>query len=215
MSSNTPRQRSFPRTCLHCRTKSVVQVHISRDFEVKHDGKLYPVAVHNVPAERCSSCGNVTLGSEVDTCIDAALRDHLNLLAPEQIRANRKLLGLTQAQLAELICCAGETLSRWETGALVQSRGADRLLRAFFGLPELRAFLTAMEHDRSLGVNVVHAPPANFEVPRLNTKCGFGASRLHRKLPARNAIGPGFSRTLSETSGPIEYLAEHTYVNAA
>jgi putative zinc finger/helix-turn-helix YgiT family protein len=193
----------------------VVQVHISHDFEVKHDGKLYPISIHNAPAERCSSCGNVTFGSDVDTSIDAALRDHLGLLTPEQIRANRKLLNLTQAQLAELICCAGETLSRWETGAIVQSRGADRLLRAFFGLPELRAFFTSMEHDRSLGAEVVFSSPTSLEVPRLNTKCGFMASRLHRKLLPTNTAGLGSSSMLSETSDPIEHHSEHKYANAA
>jgi YgiT-type zinc finger domain-containing protein len=70
--------RSFPRTCLHCRTKSVVQTQVTHDFEVLHKGQLHNLTVTNVPAERCNSCGNVTFGSDIDTHIDAALHQHLS-----------------------------------------------------------------------------------------------------------------------------------------
>ncbi len=128
---------------------------IDREFDVKHDGKQYTMPVRDLQVERCDSCGEVTLGVESDDRIDAALREHLGLLTPAQIRHNRKALRLTQAQLAEFIGCASETLSRWENGAIVQSRGADRLLRAYFALPSLRSFLATVELDRTLGTCVI------------------------------------------------------------
>jgi hypothetical protein len=38
---------------------------------------------------------------------------------------------------------ADATLSRWETGAQIQQRSMDRLLRGFFFVPEFRRFLGA------------------------------------------------------------------------
>lgn len=148
-------RRAFPRTCVCCGSKSVQPSLIDREFDVKHDGRHHHVMVRDLPVEQCASCKEVTLGSDSDEYVDAALREHLGLLPPERIRSNRIRLGMTQVQLAEQIGCASETLSRWENGALVQSRGADRLLRAYFAMPSLRAFFVAVEQDRQLGSFVV------------------------------------------------------------
>lgn len=148
-------RRTFPRTCVCCGSKSVQPALIDREFDVKHDGKQYTVSVRDLEVERCESCGEVTLGVDADDRIDASLREQLGFLTPAQIRRNRKVLGLTQTQLAESIGCASETLSRWENGAIVQSRGADRLLRAYFALPSLRTFLATVELDPTLGACVI------------------------------------------------------------
>jgi len=141
-----------------CGKKAVQAATIDRSFDVKHDSKPYTVMVHTMPIERCVECGEYTLGSDSDECIDAALRKQLGLLMPETIRANRKQLKQTQEQLASAVGCASETLSRWENGVLVQSCGADRLLRAYFALPALRAFFAELEIDRNLGAHVLVVP---------------------------------------------------------
>ncbi|MCX5688601.1 MAG: hypothetical protein NTV94_02195 [Planctomycetota bacterium] len=84
MPQQAPRPvRSFPRTCLHCRTKSVVQTQVNRDFEVLHAGILHPLTLTNIPAERCGTCGNITFGTDdIDTHIDAALHQHLTNTPP-------------------------------------------------------------------------------------------------------------------------------------
>jgi DNA-binding transcriptional regulator YiaG len=61
------------------------------------------------------------------------LREQLGLLSAQQIRTNREQLGLTQRGLAEHLVVAVATISRWETGALTQSRAMDRYLRLYFG----------------------------------------------------------------------------------
>jgi len=40
--------------------------------------------------------------------------------------------------MAELLGVAKETISRWETGALIQSRAMDNLLRLFFESEDVR-----------------------------------------------------------------------------
>ena len=43
-----------------------------------------------------------------------------------------------EKQLAYLLGLAEATISRWETGAQIQQRSLDNLLRIFFGFPEVR-----------------------------------------------------------------------------
>jgi DNA-binding transcriptional regulator YiaG len=79
--------------------------------------------------------------------ISNALRQQLRLLTPEQIRANRDALGLTQPELAGMLGIAVATLSRWETGAQIQQRAMDRLLRVTFAFEVVRE---ALQDDRTL-----------------------------------------------------------------
>jgi putative zinc finger/helix-turn-helix YgiT family protein len=65
----------------------------------------------------------------------------LGLLTPTEIRAARERLGLNQQQLQELLGLGGNTLSRWETGHVYQSRSLDALLRIVFNVPEALAFV--------------------------------------------------------------------------
>ena len=48
---------------------------------------------------------------------------------------------LTQKLLADHLGIAESTLSRWETGAQIQQRAFDKLLRLYFDVPEARRHL--------------------------------------------------------------------------
>ena len=48
---------------------------------------------------------------------------------------------MSQQELAEQLGVAKETISRWETGAMIQSRAMDNLLRLFFESEEARTLL--------------------------------------------------------------------------
>jgi putative zinc finger/helix-turn-helix YgiT family protein len=142
---STPPKRRFPRTCLSCNEKQVVQAVIDRIVEVKYDGSIHRVAVNGMPVERCDHCGAVSIGLDGDDAINAALREQLGLLSPAEIRACRKSLSLTQKQLAAELMCAEESISRWESGAVIQSRSYDRLMRAFFCVPAVRSLFEALD----------------------------------------------------------------------
>jgi DNA-binding transcriptional regulator YiaG len=90
--------------------------------------------------------------NDADSQISDALRAQLALLAPSQIRQNREQLALSQRVLAEHLGVAVETISRWENGAIVQSRAMDRYLRLYFGVPAARTAL--VEHAPSFGAHV-------------------------------------------------------------
>jgi hypothetical protein len=125
---------------------------VARDIQKNHDGRVYDLHIADLPAVQCSACGEVYFSSESDERISAALREHLGLLTPEQLRTNLAALHLTQKEAADRIGVAPETMSRWLSGAMIQSRAMDNLLRGFFGCSELRGHLSAAIIDRSFGV---------------------------------------------------------------
>lgn len=222
MAHSKSSRRSFPRTCACCGARAVQPSRIDRAFEVKHDGKHYSVMVRELPAEKCQACKEVTLGGDLDEHVNAALRDHLGLLTPEQIRSNRVTLAMTQAQLSEQIGCASETLSRWENGALIQSRGADRLLRAYFAMPSLRAFFVALDQDRQLGSDVISGVRwALAEFPATGSVLSHVQPLPKRATCAKKPVPPtprgSDSATSSASSNPCEYprLAKYNDATAA
>lgn len=54
---------------------------------------------------------------------------HLGVLAPREIRELRERHGLSRAELEQLTGFGEASIKRWETGALIQNKSADRFLR--------------------------------------------------------------------------------------
>jgi putative zinc finger/helix-turn-helix YgiT family protein len=148
------RDKPFPWRCLQCLKRDVFPATIPYTAEVNHDGRLYQVELAALVIPRCRACGELVFSGQVDEQITAALRAQLRLLTPAQIREGRTTLGLMQRELAERLGVAEATISRWETGTLIQSRAMDNLLRAYFALPELRAALRGPEQDPQFGTVV-------------------------------------------------------------
>lgn len=59
----------------------------------------------------------------------AAIRDEEGLLLPEEIRAIREGLGLSQADFERLLGVGPKTVVRWEKGTVFQNKATDALLR--------------------------------------------------------------------------------------
>jgi transcriptional regulator with XRE-family HTH domain len=71
---------------------------------------------------------------------------------PSQITEGRKRLKLTQAELANYLKVAEESINRWEKGRQIQQRSLDLLLRAFFNLPEFQRFLDFHAAQKKIAV---------------------------------------------------------------
>lgn len=127
--------RPYPWTCGNCAQKRVQPVVQDYSTQFKHDGKLHELVIHNLPIPTCENCGTKQFSLEQNDRITQALREKVGLLSPEEIRRQRTALNLNQEQLAECIGAAKESISRWETGALIQSASTDKLLRMFFKHP--------------------------------------------------------------------------------
>jgi putative zinc finger/helix-turn-helix YgiT family protein len=131
------------KTCPECLKKTMTLVTDRYCDEVKYDGKAYPVDLPAIQFFRCSDCGSIILPDEADKAVGIELRRVAGLLMPDEIKANRKRLNLTQRQLAEALGTAEETICRWETGGQIQQRALDKFLRTFFEFPSVRDRLTS------------------------------------------------------------------------
>jgi len=121
------------------------------DAEIRHDGRLYTFTVPRLDMPVCQACGQKVFTEQVDEQLNAALRSHLYLLAPEEIRCALDRVGMTQKQATDRLGIAEGTLSRWLTGTQIQSRAMDNLLRVFFAFPQVRDALRGDSQDPELG----------------------------------------------------------------
>lgn len=212
MTTHRPNARPYPRRCHACREVAVHRAEERRTVEAKYDGTQYTLTVPAFPLSRCARCGATTVGHDSDEAINRALRDHVGLLHPHEIRANRNALGLTQQQLAERLGWAPETVCRAETGAVIQSRAYDRILRAFFHLPVLRYFYEALRTNPSWGRMVTIAADETWlsEGPALAAWLGQVFERTdERRLSEWSAFAEIFAAMrLASWSAPINVCAD-------
>lgn len=141
------RTKPFPWRCPACAKKAVQPAEVAYTARVKHDGRLYEVEVPALHCARCESCGELVLGADSDEQIVRALREELRLLQPDEIRSQREALGLTQKRLGERLGVAQETISRWESGLVIQSRASDNLMRLYFTQSGVRDALAERERE--------------------------------------------------------------------
>jgi putative zinc finger/helix-turn-helix YgiT family protein len=147
-----PREKPFPRHCPECGRAKVRPTTIPYDAEVKHDGRLYTFHIPTLRVNKCAACGEILFTNFTDDQISQALRDHLSLLSPEQIREGLRELGLKQKELGDRIGVAPETISRWIGGTHIQSRAMDNLMRLFFAFDNVRSALSSTVPDQNLGI---------------------------------------------------------------
>ncbi len=150
-----PRARPFPWRCSDCFTHTVVPTVIDYTATVKQDGVVHELHLPGIEVPRCSTCGSLTITTAVDELVNDALRSKLRLLTPAQMRNGIEKLGLKQQELADRLGVAAETISRWVTGAIIQSRAMDNYLRVYFAVPEARAVLRGANQDPELGTPAV------------------------------------------------------------
>ena len=133
--------KATQRKCLHCREHAVSPETLKTyTADLEHDGRSYHVELNDFDVLKCSNCGAMLLDDDANDRLFDALRAAAQLLTPSEIRGHRGALDLTQRELANYLQISESTVSRWETGAQLQQRVMDQLLRAFFTLPELRRF---------------------------------------------------------------------------
>lgn len=135
--------KPYPWRCPKCLKREVCPSTIEYTTRVKYEGRLYDVTIPEFVVPTCGVCGELVFCNDTDERITRALREKLGLLHPDEIRTGRAELGLTQKALAKQIGVAQETISRWESGLLIQSRAMNNLLNLYFNLPNVRDVLGA------------------------------------------------------------------------
>lgn len=144
--------RPFPWTCHECGKATVDMATIQYDAEVRHDGRLHTFPVPDLVLPVCQSCGARVFTSEVDRQINLALRKHIGLLTPHQIREAITRIGQSQATVARHLGIAQESLSRWVNDVQIQNKSMDTCLRVYFAFPAIRAVLADQRQMAGLGL---------------------------------------------------------------
>lgn len=158
-----------PVQCANCRQhtllKSILPTYAT---EVEHDGRKYPIELTDFSVLRCQNdtCGTIVLDDDASERLDEALRAKAGLLTPAQIRQGREVLGLNQKDAAQYLRISVSTLCRWETGAQIQQRAMDGLLRVFFKSAEARRILGVPESRLDASVNLENLVDRLDFVPR-------------------------------------------------
>lgn len=145
------KQMNEKRRCDVCGQRTLEYVCKPYEYTLTHDGRG-PFTIR-IPDLEVIACRNSECRPEHpdDTIIidEAATRRitvetyrQLGLLTPDEMRQKRLALGLTQQQLQRQLGLGGNTLSRWESGHVFQSRALDRFLRSFFGCHDVQTYLS-------------------------------------------------------------------------
>ena len=139
----------FDCPCPTCGQGELLLETISHEAEIKHDGRLHTFTIPHLHVKKCNACGEVFFDATSHDEISQALREHLSLLSPQQIRDHLNVLGLMQKTFAERIRVAPETVSRWLSGTYIQSCAMDELMRMFFDREEAKC-------DKHGGATLLH-----------------------------------------------------------
>jgi putative zinc finger/helix-turn-helix YgiT family protein len=183
------------RRCHVCRQKSLRREKRPFEYEVSHDGRP-PVRIR-IPDLEVIVCTNPDCHPEHPD--DATIEDdaaiwritvetyrQLGLLTPQEIKAGRERLGLSQQGLAELLGLGGNSLSRWEKGRVYQSRSSDRLLRIVFEVPEALGHLKQNRRGEAFSSD---RKRVKFQYLDIDGGAGEDGSGLESFTPAKFLAG--------------------------
>lgn len=118
--------------------------------------------VEGVTRRICAACGEVMMTADQIEREDAELRRlyraRHGLLAPEELAATRRALGLTQKEMEHVLGVSSPSVSRWETGSRVQPAYVDALYQVMREVPGAAAFLM---QRAGVSSRVIEGPPVS------------------------------------------------------
>lgn len=135
-----------PRKCYPCRLarRGGIMEHVvlpTYTTQLEHDNCQYHITVKNIPMCRCNVCGELqTPDTSFDLIVDE-MRRMANLLTPDEVKAGREKLGLSEEEFGDIFNIGKATVERWERGGQIFNRATSDLMRVMFTLPETVAVL--------------------------------------------------------------------------
>ena len=84
----------------------------------------------DIPVEHCLSCGEMLVGRDGEIARHEAVCRYLGRLTPADIKSIRKRNSMTQDQFAKALSVGEASVKRWETGASLQNRATDQVIRS-------------------------------------------------------------------------------------
>jgi len=119
---------SSNRRCPDCGKGLLVARQIDETFEFDLGEEKIEVHAKNVPIEQCDHCGIQLSGPEAAKVHHEAVCRAAGFLTPQEIKALRDGLSLSQEKFARLLGLGIATISRMERGRLLPNRSSDNLL---------------------------------------------------------------------------------------
>ena len=105
-----------------------------RDYEVvipTADGQRVAERIPiKVPMEWDPDLQEWLITPEAEELLESTKARHMGLVMPEELRALRDQLELTQSEMGDLLCIGEKTWTRWESGRQRPSQSLNLLLRA-------------------------------------------------------------------------------------
>lgn len=134
----------YPNRCAECGGAIVASLDDVL-FEVRGESVPVPGIEHGL----CRECGEEYFSLESAERLQREairLSKHARgLLSPDEIRALRRSLGLSQAAFEDLLGVGPKTVIRWEKGTVYQSATTDRLMRLIRAMPDVASLLESGE----------------------------------------------------------------------
>ena len=164
-------------TCAVCNSEKANKVW--KEFSATYNQT--PISIPGAEMYECASCGERFFTPDQAKAVSLAVKRQARfgagLLAPEEITAIRRRLGLTQSKLEQLFGLGSKVVTRWETGRVVQSKMADVALRLLDLDPENLTRLRLLRDESShadawkgLGLEETNGPEG---LPRDLSKAQF------------------------------------------
>ncbi len=130
--------------------------------------------------------------------IDDTKARHMGLLLPEELKALRERLGMTQHEIAELLEIGEKSWSRWESGRHRPSRSMNLLLRALA--------------ERRLDTVFLRGAPRRKPQWSAIATCGYGSLPGAMAVPQtagcqHDRYAPKYSPEETEAAQQLEALA--------
>ena len=94
------------------------------------EGRIVRRVKIKVPVEWDEAIGEWMMTPEALRMVEDAKAREMGLITPEEMKALRKSLGLTQAQMGALFQVGGKSWTRWESGKYRPNRVISLLIRA-------------------------------------------------------------------------------------
>ena len=116
--------------CINCGQGALV-AHVTNHTTAYRtaDGAVRELVVPQLRVLRCDSCGEEYLDDDATREIEAAQRRALHRLMPEELKAWRKALNLTQTDLAALLGVGLKSIARWESGDYTMTAALSNYIR--------------------------------------------------------------------------------------
>lgn len=170
------------------------------DEPMKEMYKKEEFTVEGIKRWVCDKCGNdVMAASEADHlghALASAYAKSKGLLSPSEIRKLREMLGMSQKDFECLLGVSTPTASRWETGAVQQSKPVDNLMRLIRDVPEAREkLLERVETRHEAHEKLSYTASSQFKMRQSETKKWSDPSP-ERKMLSSSTRHEGYAWTI-------------------